>query len=277
MIDEVIFLRHGRTGFNLQRRLQGQIDIPLDIVGQWQVDQSAYSLAQRFYWAKVSNIAAHPDLLPHSADPSVRRMDVDEYRKAPASGRTMRVVSSDLFRAQQTAHAFADILGLDVHLDARLRERSFGQWEGMTREEIRERFPEGFRSWTAHTGGELDYGVESRADLGARGAATIADYVRHAQDPTPTTLFVVSHGSWIAATIGTLLDMDMDNLNTLDGIRNAFWSTMGVSADATGTHWVLTEFNQGPAIAAAGDWENGPAALRNPDMGVWKPVKGAKA
>ena len=47
MIDEVIFLRHGRTGFNLQRRLQGQIDIPLDIVGQWQVDQSAYSLAQR--------------------------------------------------------------------------------------------------------------------------------------------------------------------------------------------------------------------------------------
>lgn len=99
----------------------------------------------------------------------------------------------------------------------------------------------------------------------------------HAQDPTPTTLFVVSHGSWIAATIGTLLDMDMDNLNTLDGIRNAFWSTMGVSADAPGTHWVLTEFNQGPAIAAAGDWENGPAALRNPDMGVWKPVKGAKA
>ena len=276
MIDEVVFLRHGRTGFNLQRRLQGQIDIPLDIVGQWQADQSAYTLAQRFYWAKVSAIATNPDLLPRSADPSVRRMDVDEYRKAPASGRTMHVVSSDLFRAQQTAHAFADILGLDVHLDARLRERSFGQWEGMTREEIRERFPEGFRSWIAHTGGELEYGVESRTDLGARGATTIADYVHtHAQDPTPTTLFVVSHGSWIAATIGTLLDMD--SLNTLDGIRNAFWSTMGAGTDTTGTHWVLTEFNQGPDIAACGDWENGPASLRNPGMGVWKPVKGAKA
>lgn len=53
MIDEVMFMRHGRTAFNLQRRLQGQIDIPLDIVGQWQVDMSGFTLAQRFYWAKV--------------------------------------------------------------------------------------------------------------------------------------------------------------------------------------------------------------------------------
>ena len=63
MIDEVMFMRHGRTAFNLQRRLQGQIDIPLDIVGQWQVDMSGFTLAQRFYWAKVSNIARHPDRL----------------------------------------------------------------------------------------------------------------------------------------------------------------------------------------------------------------------
>lgn len=47
MIDEVLFLRHGRTAYNLGRRLQGQIDIPLDIVGRWQVDQSAYELARR--------------------------------------------------------------------------------------------------------------------------------------------------------------------------------------------------------------------------------------
>ena len=37
-------------------------------------------VAPRHHGAKVSNIAAHPDLFPHSADPSVRRMDVDEYR-----------------------------------------------------------------------------------------------------------------------------------------------------------------------------------------------------
>jgi len=30
MIDEVMMLRHGRTQYNLEHRLQGQIDVPLD-------------------------------------------------------------------------------------------------------------------------------------------------------------------------------------------------------------------------------------------------------
>ncbi len=98
MIDEVMFMRHGRTAFNLQRRLQGQIDIPLDIVGQWQVDMSGFTLAQRFYWAKVSNIARHPDRLSQPSDPPIRRSDITEYEQAPASRRRMVVVSSDLFR-----------------------------------------------------------------------------------------------------------------------------------------------------------------------------------
>ena len=47
--------------------------------------------------------------------------DVDEISNAPAAARRMLDVSSDLFRAQQTAHAFADLMGLDVELDLRLR------------------------------------------------------------------------------------------------------------------------------------------------------------
>ena len=54
MIDEVMMLRHGRTQYNLEHRLQGQIDVPLDIVGQWQVDQTGFALASRYYWAKVN-------------------------------------------------------------------------------------------------------------------------------------------------------------------------------------------------------------------------------
>ena len=132
MIDEVLFLRHGRTAYNLARRLQGQIDIPLDIVGRWQADQSAYELAKTYYWAKVAHLAEHNDQLAQPAYGNAHLADVDEINNAPAAARRMLVVSSDLFRAQQTAHAFADLMGLDVELDPRLRERSFGEWEGMT-------------------------------------------------------------------------------------------------------------------------------------------------
>ncbi|PLS28366.1 phosphoglycerate mutase [Bifidobacterium anseris] len=275
MITDIVMLRHGRTSMNLERRLQGQIDVPLDIIGQWQVDHSGLALAQRYYWAKVSNIAAHPDLLPTPPVSAVRAADIEEYRKAPAAARTMRVVSSDLFRAQQTAHAFADILGLDVRLDPRLRERAFGEWEGMTRAEILERWPEDFRSWKRHEGGELAHGVESRREVGERGAEAIRSYVREARDePGEETLMVVSHGSWIVATIATLLGMDVDEANGLDGMRNAFWSRMALERGADGDRWLLVEFNRGPQIAEFVDWENGPQELRSPDMPMWKPIAG---
>ena len=63
MIDEVMMLRHGRTQYNLEHRLQGQIDVPLDIVGQWQVDQTGFALASRYYWAKVNRLASHPEAI----------------------------------------------------------------------------------------------------------------------------------------------------------------------------------------------------------------------
>lgn len=53
MIDEVMMLRHGRTQYNLEHRLQGQIDVPLDIVGQWQVDQTGFALASRYYLSLI--------------------------------------------------------------------------------------------------------------------------------------------------------------------------------------------------------------------------------
>lgn len=173
----------------------------------------------------------------------------------------MVVVSSDLFRALQTAHAFADMLGLDVTADARLRERSFGQWEGMTRDEIRAEHADAYDSWRGHTGGELAFGVESRTATGLRGADAVLDLVRginaeHADEPT--TLMLVGHGSWHVATIETLLGMDPDNLSNLDGMRNAFWSTLRpVYRPSGGVEWMMTAFNQGPAVAALCDWENG--------------------
>lgn len=275
MIDTVILLRHGRTSFNLARRMQGQIDVPLDIVGQWQVDQSAYELAKTYYWAKVSSVARHPDRLAQPGPQAVRHTDIEEYRRAPAAQRTMTVVTSDLFRAQQTAHAFADLMGLNVVVDARLRERSFGKWEGMTREEIRELDAQAYDSWKAHTGGELDYGVESREAVGRRGADAVESLLRESvQDELASTLLLVGHGSWIAATIEMLLGIDPDGLNALGAMRNGFWSTMTpVYHDDGPVRWQLDEYNHGPGIASFVDWENGPSSLHYPGMPTWKPIE----
>ena len=276
MIDEVVVVRHGRTSYNLARRMQGQIDIPLDIVGQWQADQTAYALASRYYWAKASHMAAHPELVAQPGPEAPVCASVDEYRECPAAGRTMRIVCSDLFRARRTAEAIAAPLGLQVEPDPRLRERSFGRWEGMTRAEIREMDRAAYDSWKARTGGELAYGVEPREHVGARGMGALEDYVRaSADDDAPSTLMVVSHGSWITCTIQAMLGVrDMAGFG---GMRNAFWCRLTPRAGAGDgsrmrIRWDLEEYNQGPAIAATCDWENGPEYLRNPSMPGWRPI-----
>ncbi|WEV76212.1 histidine phosphatase family protein [Bifidobacterium sp. ESL0800] len=273
MIDEVILLRHGRTAYNVVHRLQGQIDVPLDIIGQWQVDQTGLELAKRYYWAKVSNIAANPDLLPQPGPQAAEQSDTGEYQKVPAGERKMKVISSDLFRAAQTAHAFADILGLPVTLDKRLRERSFGQWEGKTRPEIKEMDAEAYRSWRAHEGGETKYGVETRTEVGARGAKAVLELLNeNAQDTAATTLMLVSHGSFIAATVETLLGMDPE-VDELGNIPNAYWSTLKPRIQPDGScKWTLAEFNCGPVISTIADWSNGPEELRYPGMELMKPL-----
>lgn len=81
-VHAITLVRHGRTAYNAQHRLQGQIDIPLDEVGQWQVRQTADALRELY-------VDRRPDI--------PNRM----------------VICSDLGRAAATAHAFADPLGLE--------------------------------------------------------------------------------------------------------------------------------------------------------------------
>ena len=47
-VRSVFLIRHGRTSYNAAHKLQGQVDIPLDAVGEWQVKQTAAAL-KRLY------------------------------------------------------------------------------------------------------------------------------------------------------------------------------------------------------------------------------------
>ena len=103
------------------------------------------------------------------------------------------VYSSDLARARETAEIVADRLGLEVRLDARLRERGFGEWEGLNTDEIEERYPEAHRLWKTGEGA----GAENAEPFDAF-AGRIHDFLDEALERHPgDVVLIVSHGGSI--------------------------------------------------------------------------------
>ena len=138
----LVLWRHGRTPFNAERRIQGQLDVDLDAVGRRQVSASAAALA----------------LLRPSA-----------------------VVASDLRRAADTARALTGPAALPLMLDPELRERHFGPWQGLTDEEIAVRWPREFAAWRGGDDVRLP-GAERREDSADRVAAAVRRHAQEAPD-----------------------------------------------------------------------------------------------
>jgi broad specificity phosphatase PhoE len=106
---KIYFIRHGETDWNLEGRLQGQRDIPLNDVGRVQAEEAARKLQA---------------LVPHVED--------------------LAYVASPMTRTRETMEILRRTLGLhpEVYkLDERLVELTFGSWEGMTWKEVRKAEP----------------------------------------------------------------------------------------------------------------------------------------
>jgi len=149
----LLLVRHGETDWNRDGRWQGGSDTRLNDLGR----EQARALA-------------------------------DEL-----DGNIDVVYSSDLARARETADIVAAKLGLEVRVDPRLRERSFGSWEGLTTLEIEERFTDSHRRWQAGEGAGAD-DAEPFEDFFARVTGFLADVLR--LHPRQEVL-VISHGGSI--------------------------------------------------------------------------------
>ncbi|MFL4995564.1 MAG: histidine phosphatase family protein [Microvirga sp.] len=106
---KIYFIRHGETDWNLEGRLQGQKDIPLNDVGRVQAEEAARKLEA---------------LVPHFED--------------------LAYVASPMTRTRETMEILRTTLGLHpevYRLDDRLVELTFGTWEGMTWKEVRKAEP----------------------------------------------------------------------------------------------------------------------------------------
>lgn len=230
----VIFVRHGQTSGNSAGIIQGATDVPLNDHGRWQAAQTSSALRSLF----------------------VERLASSMYGGSCRSARQV-VIASDLSRAMETAHAFADPLGLEVHGDARLRERGFGDWEGRRVEDLLRMYPEAVRGWLDNDGSELQFSVEPKPHVGERCARTVLEWARRCMPGTD--LYVFSHGSAISQTINYLLGhRGTDPVDTFQGLLpmdNAFWAVMVPTPHRSGrVTWSLRDYNEGPAIARGLDW-----------------------
>ena len=116
-------LRHGQTEWNIEGKIQGKTDIPLNETGLRQARCLAEGMRER-------EISA--------------------------------VYSSPLLRAAQTAEILAEEKGLSVSVLPELREVDFGLWEGRSWTEVDAEFHEDFRRWEENPAEYMPTGGESR-------------------------------------------------------------------------------------------------------------------
>ena len=124
-ITRLCLVRHGETEWNAARRIQGQIDIGLNETGLRQAEAAGR-------WLKMAGI--------------------------------MALYSSDLKRARTTAEAIGQALGLVPVLVPEMRERRYGTFEGLTYDEAKVKYPEGY---AAFEGRNADYSFENGESLHA--------------------------------------------------------------------------------------------------------------
>jgi probable phosphoglycerate mutase len=133
----IIAVRHGETSWNVDARIQGQLDIHLNDTGRWQA-------------RRVGDALSGEDL--------------------------SAVYSSDLHRAHETARAIADAAGIQVVAHPGLRERRFGMFEGKTFDEIHQTWPDHAHNWKKRIPEwEPPEGGESLLQLRERVTRTITD------------------------------------------------------------------------------------------------------
>lgn len=216
----VVLLRHGRTAWNAERRFQGQADPPLDEVGRAQAFEVAALIA-----------ALSPDVL----------------------------VSSDLQRAQQTALPIAECTGLTVTTDARLRERSLGHWEGLTRDDVAERYPDEFSDWVA--GRDVSRrGGETREQVAARALALFREL------PEVETAVLVTHSATAMALSSAVLGMPQD-VHVLGPLANCHWTEVVAEYhDGSAPLWRMRSHNVGsPGVVVPLPVRAGEAAVEETD------------
>jgi broad specificity phosphatase PhoE len=160
------------------------------------------------------------------------------------------VVSSDLVRAHNTALA----TGYPVDVRKAWREIDVGRWEGLTRAEVAERYPEEVAA--AMRGDHVKIGgAESWADLSDRVYAAMLTLVREL--PPGARVAVFAHGGVIASLVSGVLGLREHRPRPIGRISNTAISRLQLfmdSAHQAPTHARLLAFNDASHAFSVPAW-----------------------
>lgn len=173
--ERIWFLRHGETSWNREGRLQGQRDIPLNDLGRAQAETAGIRLAA------LAPVADLPWIV------------------------------SPLDRTRRTAELAREGAGLPAEgyaLDDRLKEITFGRWEGLTWPEVRKADPAGAAKREIDKWGFAPPGGESYAMLVER--------IRPWIDALESPCVVVAHGGVARAMMHVIAGVPEHEVTALD-------------------------------------------------------------
>jgi alpha-ribazole phosphatase len=186
----LLLIRHGETDWNVTGRYQGQTDVPLNQTGI----QQAHQIADRLSTEKINAI-----------------------------------YSSDLIRAHKTAEQIAKPHRLKVATDARWRELSFGDWEGMTYSEIQSEAAGEFELWHSDATQYAPPHGETLGQLAARVQSAFDElHNLHADQ----TIAIISHGGPLQILLCHTLGVNFQR-HWQFSISQAALSILSVYTDST--------------------------------------------
>jgi len=211
-MTRLLLIRHGETSWNRDRRWQGHADVPL----------SAEGLAQ------AARLADH----------------------LKTQGSSIGVIySSDLRRAHDTARKLAAVLTAELVVDPAWREIEVGQWTGLSRDEIKERFAE---EWGRIAAGE-DLPRGGGETFSAFSLRIIAALDRLRRRHGGQTVAVVTHGGVIRTALLHVLGLPWIRLREVAAIDNTAVSELVWD----GAAWTIARRNHAPHLEAPAEEVNG--------------------
>jgi broad specificity phosphatase PhoE len=135
-----ILVRHGQTEWNRNERFRGRVDIPLNETGLAQAEATGRRVAEE--WQPTA------------------------------------IYTSPLSRSVKTAEAIARHYGLPVQVHPGLVDIDYGDWQGLSPEEARQRWPEQIETWYNQPEKAQIPGGESLEVLRKRAMQTVSELAK---------------------------------------------------------------------------------------------------